>query len=83
MPVAGRLPHLTAAVAAQGMWEQGSPDSWVGVQAGVQAGEGKAGEGKGLEGQGRREMVEKRNKVTKRSRPSRYHFFHPMIYHHT
>lgn len=55
MPVAGQLPHLTAAVAAQGMWEQGSPDSWVGVQAGdmargmagVQAG-GMAGEGKDL-----------------------------------
>ena len=50
MPVVGRLPHLTAAVAVQGMWVQGSPDSWAGVQAGVQAGEGKAGEGKAGEG---------------------------------
>ena len=39
VPVAGPLPHLTAAVAVQGMWEQGSPDSWVGVEAGGMAGE--------------------------------------------
>ena len=67
VPVVGRLPHLTAAVAVQGMWEQGSPDRLAGVQAGVQAGEGKGpeGEGKqGLEGQGRREMAE-RKKETK------------------
>ena len=73
MPVVGQLPHLTAAaVAAQGMWEQGSPDRLAGVQAGVQAGEGKGpeGEGKqGLEGQGKKRdgRKEKRNKVTKRS----------------
>ena len=67
MPVVGQLPHLTAAaVAVQGMWEQGSPDRLAGVQAGVQAGEGKGpeGEGKqGLEGQGRREMAEKKKET--------------------
>jgi len=41
VPVAGRLPHLTAVVAVQDMWEQSSPDSWVGVQAGGMAEEGK------------------------------------------
>ena len=75
VPVVGRLPHLTAAVAVQGMWVQGSPDSWAGVQAGVQAGEGKAGEGKtgegkagegkGLEGGGRRETAEKKKQSDK------------------